>query len=119
MTMFLVYVINTYWVYGGSQSFDWLFLTRWGIVPTGHVFQEQPHIAGYLAKLYIPQLMPIITAVCLASIIGFAWINYPKFKYDEELTEEYTVELQHGFAVFNVLFLLGWYAINVILLSRS
>jgi len=118
MTMFLVYVINTDWVYGGSQSFDWLFLTKWGIVPNGHEFGGPPTIAGYLNKLYIPQFMPVITAICLASIIGFAWINYPKMKYDEELTEEYKLELQHGFAIFNVLFLLGWYAINVILLSR-
>lgn len=118
MTMFLVYVINTDWVYGGSQSFEWLFLTKWGIVPKGHAFQGPPTIAGYLDKLYIPKFMPVITAICLASIIGFAWINYPKMKYDEELTEEYKVELQHGIAMFNVLFLLGWYAINVILLSR-
>lgn len=118
LTMFLVYVINTYWVYGGSQTFDWLFLTKWGIVPFGHGFQEQPHIAGYLAKLGVDKLMPIITAICLASIIGFAWINYPKVKCDEELTEEYKIELQHGFAVFNVVFLLVWYVVNVILISR-
>lgn len=118
MTMFLVYVINTDWVYGGSQSFDWLFLTRWGIVPKGHELQGPPTIAGYLDKLYIPKFMPVITAICLASVIGIAYINYPKVKYDEELTEEYMLELQHGFVVFNVLFLIVWYVVNVVLISR-
>lgn len=118
LTMFLVYIINTYWVYGGSQSFDWLFLSKWGIVPMGHEFQGAPNIAGYLDKLYIPKFMSVITAICLASAIGIAWINYPKMKCDEELAEEYTLELQHGFAIFNVLFLLCWYVINVILISR-
>lgn len=118
LTMFLVYVMNTFWVYGGAQSFDWLFLTKWGLVPLGHEFQGGPNIAGYLEKLYVDKFMPIITAVCLASIIGFAWINYPKVKCDEELTEEYKIELQHGFAVFNVVFLLVWYLANVVLISR-
>lgn len=118
LTMFLVYVMNTFWVYGGSQSFDWLFLSKWGIVPFGHEFQGTPNIAGYLEKLSVDKFMPVITAVCLASIIGIAWINYPKVKCDEELSEEYKIELQHGFAVFNVLFLLGWYVINLVLISR-
>lgn len=118
MTMFTVYVMNTFWVYGGSRSFDWLFLSKWGIVPFGHEAQGQPHIAGYLEKLYVDKFMPIITAACLASIIAIAVINYPKIKCDEELTEEYKIELQHGFAVFNVVFLLVWYVVNVILISR-
>ena len=118
MTMFIVYVMNTFWVYGGSRSFDWLFLSKWGIVPFGHEAQGQPHIAGYLEKLYVDKFMPVITAACLASIIAFAVINYPKLKCDEELTEKYKIELQHGFAVFNVLFLLVWYVVNVVLISR-
>ena len=118
MTMFAVYVMNTFWVYGGSRSFDWLFLSKWGIVPLGHEAQGQPHIAGYLEKLQVDKYMPIITAACLASIIAIAVINYPKVKCDEELSEEYKIELQHGFAVFNVVFLLVWYVVNVILISR-
>ena len=118
MTMFLVYVMNTFWVYGGARSFDWLFLSKWGIVPTGHEAQGGPNIAGYLEKLYVDKFMPVITAACLAGIIAIAVINYPKIKCDEELTEEYKIELQHGFAVFNVLFLLVWYVVNVILISR-
>lgn len=118
MTMFAVYVMNTFWVYGGSRSFDWLFLSKWGVVPFGHEAQGQPHIAGYLEKLYVDKLMPVITAACLASIIAIAVINYPKIKCDEELTEEYKIVLQHGFAVFNVVFLLVWYVVNVILISR-
>lgn len=118
LTMFLVYVMNTYWVYGGAQSFDWLCLTKWGMVPTGHEFQGGPNIAGYLEKLGVDKLMLVITAICLASVVGIAWINYPKVKYDEEITEEYKIELQHGIAVFNVLFLLVWYIVNVVLISR-
>ena len=95
-----------------------MFLSKWGIVPFGHETQGQPHIAGYLEKIYVDKLMPVITAACLASIIAIAVINYPKIKCDEELTEEYKIELQHGFAVFNVVFLLVWYVVNVILISR-
>lgn len=118
LTMFLVYVMNTYWVYGGSQNFDWLFLTKWGLVPSNHVFQEGPHIAGYLEKMGVDSIMPVVTAICLASIIGMVVINYPKGKYSEELTEEYKIELQHGFALFNTVFLLLWYVICVVLISR-
>lgn len=118
LTMFLVYVMDTYWVYGGAQSFDWLFLTKWGIVPSGHEFQGTPNIAGYLEKFSVDKLMPVVTAACLASIVGILWINYPKMRVDEELTEEYKIEIQHGFAIFNVVFLLIWYVINVVLIGR-
>lgn len=118
LTMFLVYVLNTFWVYGGAQSFDWLFLTKWGIVPSGHEFQGTPNIAGYLEKLRVDKFIPVITAVCLAAIIGIVWINYPKLKVDEEISEEYKLELQHGFAVFNVVLLLVWYIANVVLIGR-
>lgn len=118
MTMFTVYVMNTFWVYGGSRSFDWLFLSKWGIVPFGHEAQGGPNIAGYLDNIYVDKFMPVITAICLASAIGIAWINYPTLTYDEELTEEYEKDICHGFGMFNVGFLLVWYVVNVILISR-
>lgn len=118
MTMFIVYVMNTFWVYGGAKSFDWLFLTKWGIVPTGHELQGGPNIAGYLEKIYVDKFMPVITAVCLACAIGIIWVNWPKLQYDEELTEEYEKGLHHGFGIFNIVFLLMWYVVNVVLISR-
>jgi len=118
LTMFMVYVMNTFWVYGGARSFDWLFLSKWGIVPSGHETQGEPNIAGYLENIYLDKFMPIITAVCLASAIGIVWVNWSKLQYEEKLTEEYERELQHGFALFNVIALLGWYVINVVLISR-
>ena len=118
LTMFLVFLKNTYWVYGGAQSFDNLFLTKWGIIPLGHEFQGQPNIFRYLEKAGIYEFLPIITAICLAGTIGILWINHAKVQYDEELTYEYTVKLQHGFAVVNIAILFIWYAINVILIGR-
>lgn len=118
LTIFLVCVTCSYWVFGGSQTFEDLFLTKWGIVPSGHALLGEPNIAGYLNKLGVEQMMPVIIGVCLASIIGLAWVNYPKLKYEENLTEEYTIQLQHGFALLNVFILYVWYFANVILLGR-
>lgn len=118
LAIFLVYVMSKYWVYGGAQTFEGLFLTKWGIVPSDHYLMGKPNIAGYLAKIGMEELMPIVTAICLASIIGFAWTNYPGHKYDEKLSDEYIVKLQHGFAFFNICILFGWYFINVLLISR-
>lgn len=118
LCLFLVYVMNTYWVFGGSQSFDGLFFTKWGIIPSGHELMGKPNVARYLEKAGVGELMPIVTAICLASVIGIVWINYPKVKCDEELTEEYKIELQHGFATINVIILFVWYALNVVLIGR-
>jgi hypothetical protein len=118
LTLFLVYIMSTYWVYGGAQTFDGLFLGKWGIVPSGHELQGLPNIARYLEKVGTGEIMPIVVAICLAGIIGLAWLNYPNNKYDEELTGEYKVELQHGFAMLNIGILFVWYAINVLLLGR-
>lgn len=116
--LFIVYVMSTFWVYGGAQTFEELFLAKWGIIPSGHEFQGVPNISGYLEKIGVGEVMPIVVAICLASIIGIIYVNYPKVRCDEELTEKYTIELQHGFAVVNVLLLFAWYVVNVILIGR-
>lgn len=118
LTMLFVYVIDTYWVFGGSQTFDWLFLSQWGLVPGNHVFQEGPSIAGYLESWGITGLMPVVTAACLASGLALLWINAPGKIYREDIDEEYRKKLNHGFAVFRLLLLAGWFLANVVLLGR-
>lgn len=118
LCMFLVFVMRAYWVYGGAQSFDLLFLTKWGIMPSGHEYMGGPNVAGYLQKVGVVEMMPIVTAICLACIIGIAWINYPTFKFHEEISEENILELHHVFAMFNLLVLAIWYVINIILIGR-
>lgn len=114
LTLFLVYIMSTYWVYGGAQTFDALFLGKWGIILSGHELQGLPNIAQYIEDIGMGEMMPIVVAICLAGIIGLAWLNYPNNKYEEELSGEYKVELQHGFAMLNIGILIGWYVINVL-----
>lgn len=116
--LFFVSLMSTYWLYGGAQSFEGLFLEKWGIIPAGHEFKGQPNIARYFEKAGIDDFMSVITAICLACIVGIIWINYPKFKCDEELSEQYKIELQHGFAGLNIIILVVWYAMNVVLIGR-
>lgn len=118
LSLFIVYVMSTFWVYGGAQTFEKLFLTKWGLVPTDHYLMGTPNIAGYLSKIGMEEMMPIVTAICLASIVGFVWINYPSNKYDEQLSGDSLLKLHHEFAIFNICILYGWYIINVLLLSR-
>lgn len=115
--LFVTNVITTYWVYGGASTFDHLFLEKWGIVPN-HQGVDLPNIAGYMHKLGVMSFMPIIIAICLAGFIGIVWVNYPKVKYNEDLTDEYVLKLQHGFTITNIAVLIMWYLMNVILLSR-
>ncbi len=118
LTMFLVFVIDTFWVFGGAQTFDWLFLTELGWFPGNHESQGGPNIKGYLLKLGVDKFMPVIVACCLASILAILVINYPKFKYNEELEEGYRIRLQHGMAIFSIGVLVSWYIVNLLLLSR-
>ena len=118
LTIFIIYVMSTFWVYGGAQTFEGLFLTKWGIVPSNHYLMGTPNIAGYLAKIGMEEMMPIVISICLASTIGFAWINYPGHRCDEKLSDEYVVKMQHGFALLNIIILFGWYFINILLISR-
>ncbi|MGN0157277.1 MAG: hypothetical protein ACI39N_08500 [Lachnospiraceae bacterium] len=118
LTMLFVFVIDTYWVFGGSMTFDWLFLSKWGLLPGNHKFQEGPSIAGYLEKYGLDVFMPVMTAICLGSIIGILWINHPKSTYTEELDENYRIKLQHGFAIFGIALMVIWYAANIVLLGR-
>lgn len=115
--LFITNVITTYWVYGGASTFDHLFLEKWGIVPN-HQEVDLPNIAGYMYKLGARAFIPIVTAICLAGFVGIVWVNYPKVKYNEDLTDEYVLRLEHGFTITNIVLLIVWYVINVVLLSR-
>lgn len=117
-SLMVVYVMSTYWVYGGSQTFCGTVLEKIGIIPMGHVLQGQPNIAGYLNKLGINELMPIIVAICLASAVGYIAINCVDTNDDDVLPEKYACILRHGMLIVNIAVLYIWYIMNVILLGR-
>lgn len=117
LTMFLVYVVNTHWVYGGSANLDYLLLK--GLLPEGHVStSEGPYVARYLNNLGIESFMNVITAVCLAAVIGLVAVNYHKSKVDDGMSEKEEKTVMHGFAIFQIGFLWLWYLINVVVVSR-
>ena len=59
LTMFLVYLVDTFWVYGGANNLDYLILK--GIVPEGHVSTtDGPYVARYLNNLGIGSVMNVI-----------------------------------------------------------
>lgn len=116
--MFLVFVIDTYWVFGGSNTFNWLFFEKLGLVPFCPNLQDGISIAGYLSKLGVDKLMPMITAMVLACAIGFGIINYPTFEYDDGLDEKEQTRLYICFGAFQIISLGLWYIGNVLLVGR-
>lgn len=116
-TMFLVYLIDTFWVYGGANNLDLLLLK--GLLPEGHVSTtDGPYVARYLNNLGIGSFMNVITAVCLACAIGLIVVNYYKTNVKEELEPKYEKTLMHGFTIFQIGFLYVWYAVVVFVVSR-
>ena len=89
---FLIFLIETYWVYGGAISFDNLLMGRWGIIKDNHEMMGSPNMREYLILLGVDEFMPMITAICLAATIGLLWVNYPNTEYTEDLTKEYKVK---------------------------
>ncbi|MCR5798928.1 MAG: hypothetical protein K6G69_02540 [Lachnospiraceae bacterium] len=118
LLMFLVYVVNTHWVYGGPANLDYLLLK--GILPPGHIStaEEGPYVARYLNNLHIDKFMNVITAACLAAAVGLVVVNYRKVKIDEELSPEEERKLMHGFVIFQIAFLWLWYAFSVYAVTR-
>lgn len=117
LTMFLVYLVDTFWVYGGANNLDYLILK--GIVPEGHVSTtDGPYVARYLNNLGIGSVMNVITAVCLACAVGLIVVNYYKTNIREELEPKYEKTLMHGFTIFQIGFLYVWYAVVVFVVSR-
>jgi len=117
ITMFLVYVDGKSGVYGGAQTFENLPLAKWGIVTAGRELGGYPTISAYLEVTGLNEWMPFVTSICLASLIGLVWINSSKKKYDEELTDVYKIQLQHGFAIFSIILLYTWYILNITLIG--
>lgn len=117
ITMFLVYVVDTYWVYGGPSTLDYLLFNK--LLPEGHDSSlEGPYAARYLNNLRIDKFMNIITAVCFAAAVGLVVINYYKQSVDEELSEKDEKILMHGLTIFQVGFVGLWYIFNVYAVTR-
>ena len=120
LTMFLIYLDSMPFVYGGTENFMHMPLQDWfGLIPV-HTFETGPTVYGYLSKLGISSMMPIIVAICLACFIAWIIINYPgmKDKIDDDVSEEYLIKFNHGVAVFQSAFLIVWFFLTVYCLSR-
>ena len=116
LTMFLVYVVNTEWVYGGSCNLDYLLFK--GLLKEGHDSVDGPFVARYLYNLGIEKYMNIVTAICLAAAIGFAVINYHRTQISDGMTEADEKKTMHGFAIWQIAFLGIWYIANVWVVQR-
>lgn len=120
LTMFLIYLDSMPFVYGGTENFLHMPLKDWfGLIPE-HTFETGPTVYGYISKLGIPSLMPIIVAVCLACFIAWVIINYPGMddKIDDDITEESLIKFNHGVALFQSVFLILWFFLTFYCLSR-
>lgn len=118
LCLFLVYIIETYWVFGGSCTFDWLLLERLGITQYVGTLQEGICVAGYINKFGIEENISLVTAVVLATAIALIVINYPKLKYNEELDDKYEKQFTSGMSIFRVLVLGVWLLMNLLLVGR-
>ncbi len=118
-SMFLLYVVDTYWVYGGPWNFKWLPVEKWfHLIPDGHLFDEGPSVAGYLYKLGIEWYMPIITGICLASAIGLIVVNRSRSIVSDGMSGSERRVYLHGCASLQSLFLLVWYIFCLYAISR-
>lgn len=117
-SLFLSYVMSTYWVFGGAQTFDGLVLNKLGICKYTHYLQGEPNIAGYLNKININLFMPIVTAVCLAAAIGMLYVFYSKETINERLTNKENVYICRASIWTNLLLIVFWFASNVVLLRK-
>ncbi len=116
LTMFLVYVVNTEWVYGGSCNLDYLLFK--GLLKEGHDSVDGPYVARYLYNLGIKDYMNIVTAICLAAAIAFTLINYHKIEISDNMSETEEHKIMHGFAIWQIATLGIWYVINVWVVQR-
>jgi len=117
LLMFLVYVIDTEWVYGGSSNLDYLLLQ--GLLkPTHSSGDDGPYVARYLYNLHINSLMNVITAICLAAAVALVVVNYYKVNINEEISESEEKKIMHGFAIWQIAILWVWVAINIFVVSR-
>lgn len=117
-SLFLTYVMSTYWVYGGAQTFDNLILNKIGICKYTHYLQGEPNIAGYLNKINIGVFMPIVTAVCIAAAVGMLYVFYKKDTVDEVLSDRERICTMRSMLWGNQLLIVGWFVINVVLLRK-
>ncbi len=116
LTMFLVYVVNTHWVYGGPSNLDYLLLK--GLIKPGHDSVDGPYVARYLNNLGIESLMNVITALCLATVIGLIVLNYHRVSIDDRLDELQERKNMHSFTIWQIGILAVWYVINVWVVQR-
>jgi len=117
LLMFLVYVINTDWVYGGASNLDYLLL-KGLLKPTHSSGDDGPYVSNYLLKFHVDSIMNVVTAVCLAAAVGLIVVNYHKIKIDDGFSEQDEKKLMHGFAIWQIAVLWIWVAINIYVVSK-
>ena len=116
LTMFVVYVVNTDWVFGGPSNLDHLLL-KWMLKPD-HDSVNGPYVARYLNNMGIEKYMSIITAICWAVAVGLIVINNYKTEVNDNVPEQEERKLMHGFTIWQIGILAVWYVINVWVVQR-
>jgi len=116
LSMFLVYVMNTEWVYGGPSNLDFLLFK--GLLKEGHDSVEGPAVSRYLNNLGVDSLMNVVVGICFAAFISILVVNYHKIKIDDKLSETEEKKVMHGFAIWQIGLLTVWYIVNVWVVQR-
>jgi len=117
LSMFLVYVVNTDWVYGGSSNLDHLLL-KWMLKPD-HDSVNGPYVARYLNNMGIEKYMIIIVSVCWAAAVGLIAVNHYKSDVKDCISDNREErKIMHGFTLWQIAILAVWYMINVWVIQR-
>lgn len=121
LTMFLVYLDSMPFVFGGTTNFNYTPLSVWfHVVRDDHTIETGPTVYGFLSKLGIPSLMPVIVAVCLACLIAWVIINLPtdRIKVEDNVEEKEVLKFHHGLALFQSATIIIWFVLCAYCLSR-
>ena len=116
LTMFLVYVMNTDWVYGGPCNLDFLIFK--GLLKEGHDSVNGPSVARYLNNFGVDSVMNVVVGICFAVSLAFIVINHHKVRVDDRIGEQEEKKLFHGFTIWQICILAVWYVVNVWVVQR-
>ena len=122
-SMFFILLDSLPHVFGGPNNFNFMPLKElFGFIPdhSDMPVEMGPSVYGFLEKLGIPQIMPVIVAICLVCFIAWIVINYPTKKqiFCDYIGEKELSVFRHGVLMFNILCLLCWFILCVYCVGR-
>lgn len=122
-SMFLILLDSLPHVFGGPNNFNFMPLKEWfGLIPdhSNMLVEMGPSVYGFLEKLGIPQIMPVIVAICLVCFIAWIVINYPTKRqvFCDHICGKELTFFKHGILMFNILCLLCWFILCVYCVGR-